>query len=447
MKWTVVIRFLVVVLIATAVTGLFVFAGEDAELETLGPTPEEMQEVVAASNEFAWKVFQQVAAGSEENVCFSPSSIHTALTMTYTGSAGETAKQMHAALSLPSEELMAHVEQADPPAVGTYFVGQPWDRERLGAAYGGLLAALKPGKKAKFELRVANALWGQDDCPWRDRFTDGLKDYYGAGLREVDFADDADDVADDVNDWVDDQTRGKIEKVIPDGVLNELTRLVLVNAVYFKGKWVEPFKTRNTRPSPFHLSAEKTVDVPTMFQSESFKYAETDLMQVVRMPYQGNEVSMLIFLPRAIDGLAGVEAWLAEADLAEVLESMTFEDVNVSLPKFKFRWRSGLNDALKAIGMAGAFDQTQADFGDMASSGPEGPLFISSVLHAAFIEVDEAGTEAAAATAIVVEEACEPAPPKQFRADHPFAFAIRHEETGLLLFVGRVADPKAEEQE
>jgi serpin B len=421
------------------VLSLSAFACE--EIELLGPTPDQMQEVVTASNAFAWKLFGQMAADSDENICFSPSSVHTALVMTYTGAGGETAKQMHESLSLPSEELMAHIEQADPPAVGTYFVGRPWDRDRLGAAYGELLKALEPDKDAKFKLIAANAIWGQEDYPWRDSFTDGLRDHFGASLNDVDFGNDADEITEDINDWVSDQTRGKIDDIMPEGELNEMTRLVLANAVYFKGKWATAFKKESTRPQPFHVSAEETVDVPTMFQSRRFQHAETDLMQIVRMPYRGDEVSMLIILPKARDGLAEVEAGLAEDELQVALDAMTPQQVDIWLPKFTFRWRATMNRPLKALGMSDAFDSSRADFSMMVDDEANEDLSISTVIHATFIEVDEAGTEAAAATTVSIVATSVPPPAKEFRADHPFIFAIRHEKTGLLLFVGRVVNP------
>ena len=415
------------------------------DVATLGPTPEETQEVVAAGNTFAWELYAQVAAGEEDNVFFSPSSIHTALAMTYAGAQSATADQMHAALSLPADEMMAHVEQEEPPMRGTYFVAEPWDPNRLHGAYQELLAALAPEENAGYELLVANALWGQEGYPWVEAFQTTLRDSYGAGWREVNFERDADAAGQAINAWVEEQTHDRIADLVPEGTLDELTRLVLVNAIYFKGAWAMPFDAEDTSDEPFHLSADETVDVPTMFQVEDFDYTETGLAQVLRMPYVDEELSMIVFLPTAVDGLAEVEAWLTATGPDEALGRLREQEVVVFLPTFRLEWQASLVEALTAMGMVDAFDTNQADFTGMSEEARQRGLHVADVLHKAFVDVNEEGTEAAAATAVVMADRGLPMdPPPEFRADHPFVFAIRHEPTGLILFIGRVMNPAAD---
>ena len=382
------------------------------------PPPHEagdVKAIVEASNAFALSGLYAELATQPGNVFFSPASIHTALAMTYAGARGETEAQMAAALRLPD-----------------------WEQARVHAAYAALLDQFKP-KRAPYELHVTNRLWGQPGFAWQQPFVDVTRSHYGAGLREVDFAADADAARQTINAWIDKQTRGKITDLIPAGTLDSMTRLVLTNAIYFKSKWDLPFEPDVTRDAPFHISPDEQVQVPMMHQTEPFGYAETDLAQVLSMSYARGELAMVVILPRAIDGLPAVEAALIESGLDDI--ELTDREVRVSFPRYRIEQTMPLRDTLAALGMTDAFDADRADFTGMTTREP---LFIAAALHKAFVDVTEEGTEAAAATAIGAKAASDKGgdPPPVFRADHPFVFLIRHTETGTILFLGRVTDPR-----
>ena len=278
---------------------------------------------------------------------------------------------------------------------------------------------------------------GPEGYAFKPDFTQLLLKTYGAGLNDVDFAQ-TEQARKAINDWVSQQTKDKIKDLIPEGVLSDATRLVLTNAIYFKSNWAEKFEKDVTRDGPFKVSADKSVDVPMMHLTHRFRYMENDELQMLEMPYSRNELSMVILLPKKADGLADIEKNLTAANIGKEAVS-----VQVTLPKFKITSAFGVGETLKAMGMTDAFDSKKADFSGMTEKEK---LFISAVIHKAFVAVDEEGTEAAAATAVVMDAG---APPRQeeskvFKADHPFAFMIRHNATGAILFTGRVANPKAE---
>jgi len=377
------------------------------------------QPVMAAANDaFAVAMYGRMAA-QKGNVFFSPSSIHTALAMTYAGAAGQTATQMFQALALPG----------DLPAT------------RVHPAYKAFLDVLKPGKDAGYQLNVANALWGQKGFAWLPEFLKTTKDNYGAGLREVDFAGATEEARKTVNGWVEKETKDKIKDLLPRGILTADTRLVLTNAVYFKGDWAVQFDKRATADAPFHLSADKTVQAPLMYRKDRFGYTEDQAVQVLSIPYKGNELSMVVLLPKALDGLPAVEKDLNPIRLNGLLGGLRPRKVEVYLPKFKATCRFRLEQPLQALGMIDAFDAAKADF-----SGMDGKkdLYVTAVVHKAFVDVHEEGTEAAAATGVAIGlTSAMPDPEPVFRADHPFLFLIRHNATGAILFMGRLADPKA----
>ena len=299
----------------------------------------------------------------------------------------------------------------------------------------------KRGKKGGYQLSVANALWGQKGYGFLQEFIDLTKKYYGAGLREVDFvsAVEREKARKAINAWVEKQTKDKIKELIQPGVFTRLTRLVLTNAIYFKGDWASKFKEENTKPAPFYVTEEKSVEVPMMYQKGQFAYTEGEDAQVLVLPYKGDELSMLIVLPKKPSLLPSIERELTLKNLKVELERLRKQEVKVYLPKFKITWGVfKLNDILKAMGMKDAFSLPPADFSGMTGRKD---LFISHVLHKAFVEVNEEGTEAAAATAVVMDRESAPAPPPVFRADHPFVFMIRDNRSGTILFMGRVTNP------
>jgi len=370
--------------------------------------------LASGNNAFALDLYAKLRTG-EGNLFFSPYSISTALAMTYAGARGETERQMAGVLhfDLPQSELH--------PA--------------LGAMVNDLNARGKKG----YQLVVANALWGQKGYRFLTEFLGLTRTHYGAGLNEVDFARAADAARKTINAWVEKQTRDKIRDLIKPGVLGSLTRLVLTNAIYFKGDWASQFKERSTRDEPFTMLDGKQVHVPIMNQTTEFRYMETDSFQALEMPYVGEELSIVVFLPRKTDGLPAFEQSLSADNLTTWLSRLRKRKVLVGFPRFKMTSSFELADVLKAMGMATAFTGA-ADFSGM-TGGKD--LHISNVIHKAFVEVNEEGTEAAAATAVVMRlTAALPEPTPSFRADHPFLFLIRDNKTHSILFLGRVLNPK-----
>jgi serpin B len=393
---------------AVAATPLLarLFAGEKSKPAD-NPVP-------AANSAFGCDLFAKLR-GEPGNVFFSPFSIETALAMTAGGAKGDTLSQMSNVLHLPE------------PA-------------QANAGFKALLAALNgEGKKDRgYELSVANALWGMKGFPWRKEFLTASGDTFGAGLMEVEFADEP-AARKAINDWVEGHTNKKIKDLIPEGVLDRMTRLVLTNAVYFKGKWEVEFDKAVTKDGPFKLGSGKTADVPLMHRTGDMRYTETDDVQAVDLTYKGGETAMTVLLPRKADGLAAVEKKLTADTLAAVWKGLRRQEVVLTLPRFKVETKYTLNDTLVALGMKDAFDAGKADFTGMHTS-PE-KLYISHVLHKAFVEVNEEGTEAAASTAVVVGTASAVVERKTFKADRPFLFAIRHAPTNTVLFLGRFEKP------
>ena len=396
------------------------------------PDPDDLAAMVKSGNDFAWKLYLKLA-GEDGNLFFSPGSIHTALAMTYAGARGNTARQMFDVLSFP-------VQAAEPsPAAATGPASRPskpapWPQGRVHKACGYLFSRLNTGRRKGYEIYLANALWGQKGYPWLENFLATTRANYGAGLREVDFVKQTEKARKTINNWVEKQTREEITELIAKNILTKLTTLVLTNAIYFKGDWASKFKTARTRDEPFKISPERSVKVPMMNQTAKFGYTRTKLAQVLRMPYAGEDVSMIIFLPTKPDGLSAVEKQLTQTGAEDALGKLREQRVSVSIPKFKLTWRAELKETLQSMGMTDAFVYGEADFSGMAGTRD---LFITHVIHKAFVQVDEEGTKAAAATAVVVDRSG----PASFRADHPFLFLIRHEETGAILFMGRVVDP------
>ncbi|MHC4562795.1 MAG: serpin family protein [Planctomycetota bacterium] len=421
MTRTMTFRKLIAILVAIVFMGPIARAGDDDNAAADSKGADDVPQIVQASNAFAWKLYAQVTKDKEENVFFSPSSIHTALTMTYAGAAGLTAEQMYEALSLPDEEVN-------------------WGQQRTHQAYRGLLAAMATGKKARYQLNIANALWGQKGYSWQEEFLALTGDNYGAGLRQVDFKTETEPARKTINGWVEDQTADKIKNLLAPGTVKMTTRLVLTNAVYFKGDWAKQFKESRTRDEPFKLSAKKTVKVPMMNQTDDFELAHTELAQILRMKYAGDDVSMIVVLPKAIDGLAETEAWLAKEGLDSALEGLREIEVMVAMPKFTMSWQAGLSNPLKALGMTDAFEAAKADFSGLSDQAKSDGLCIDFVVHKAFVDVNEEGTEAAAATGVGFGIT---SMPPSFRADHPFVFVIRHDKTGAILFVGRMMNPQS----
>lgn len=375
--------------------------------------------LVAGNTAFALDLYKEIA-GEDKNLFYSPFSISTALTMTYAGARGETAAQMADTLHLSADQDQVH------PAFN-------W----LEAHLMDLSEEPIHEESSPFELAVANAIWGQTGFGFEVDFLDTLALNYGAGLRTLDFQSAPDASRETINTWVEEKTQDRIEDLIPDGVIKPTTRLVLTNAIFFKASWLHAFDADSTAPADFRLRDESTVRADLMHQTTELNYAQMDDFQAVELPYDGGDVSMLVLLPEDLDAF---EQNFSAETLRDTVGALEPKEVKLTLPKFEFTLDLGLSQTLKAMGMTQAFD-SGADFSGMAV-GPT--LFISDVVHKAFVAVDEEGTEAAAATAVVVGTDSAPVLERvEFRADHPFVFMIRDNQTGSLLFVGRVLDPTA----
>lgn len=376
-----------------------------------------LQSVVKGNNAFALELYAKLKA-QEGNLFLSPYSISTALAMTYAGARGNTAAQMAKVLHFELEEA------------------------RLHRAFQKLINQLNAqGKKGGYQLSVANALWGQKGYGFLKEFLDLTRKHYGAGLHELDFVGATEAARKTINAWVEKETKAKIKDLIKPGVLDTTTRLVLTNAIYFKGDWASKFKEERTRPEPFHLGSGKSVDVPLMRQTEEFKYMEADGFQALELPYVGEHLSMVVLLPEKCDGLPALEKSLTRENLDKWLSQLRKQKVHVFVPKLKMTCEFSLGEGLQAMGMTDAFGGS-ADFSGMNGKKD---LLISAVLHKAFVEVNEEGTEAAAATAVVMglkaARGTIPAAIPIFRADHPFLFLIRDTRSKSILFLGRVMNP------
>lgn len=374
--------------------------------------------VVTSNNAFALKL-HKVLRKEQENLFFSPYSISSAMTMVNAGAKGDTAKEIRDLLALQAEGDALHKANA-------WLAIDLNNRGRLG----------------QVQLSVANRLFGQKEYPFTQDFLTLLKDNYLAELVTVDFAGQTEAARKMINDWVAQQTNDKIKDILAPGSLDPQTRLVLANAIYFKGAWLTAFKKKDTSNQDFHISPNKTIQVPMMQSSKiEANYLREDDLEVLSLPYKGGEFSMVILLPKDSQGaLTALENNLDTDKLKGWLnKTSTIEKLQVSIPKFKFTNKIDLIEKFKTMGVQLAFDPDKADFSGI-NNGNE-PLFINKIVHKAFVEVNEEGTEAAAATIIGVGATS--APPS-FRADRPFLFLIYDHKTGNILFLGRVYDPSQE---
>ena len=373
--------------------------------------------VVEANNQFAFEYYSHLKNRETGNIFFSPFSISSALVMTYEGAREQTAKEMQSVLHFPADDNLRRTE------------------------YLKIFNELNK-KDKKYELNIANALWAQEDYQFLSDYIDTVEKYYGGKTNNLDFVKDPEGSRVTINDWVEKQTKDKIKDLIPQGVINDMTRLVLTNAIYFKGEWVKQFDKENTTDEDFRINENDSVKVPMMQRTDEeaeFNYAENKDLQILEMPYSGEDLSMLILLPKD-DDLAKVENSLSIENLAQWKKDLKKQRVEVFVPKFKFETKYLMTEDLKAMGMPTAFG-LGADF-----SGMDGKkdLFISEVIHQAFVEVNEEGTEAAAATGVVMMLGALPGEETKipvFRADHPFIFLIQEKNSGNILFVGRVVNP------
>ncbi len=375
-----------------------------------------LSELSAGNSAFALDMYQAVR-DQDGNLFFSPYSISLALAMTYAGARGNTERQMAGTLhfTLPQDQLHPAFNALDLQLSQHDSPNQD---------------------KGSFQLNIANSLWGQAGTSFRPEFLDVIARNYGAGLRSVDFINDSnrEQSRSMINQWVSDQTAGKIKDLIEKGVLTENTRLVLANAIYFKADWTVPF-SKSTRNDPFTLLNGEQVNVPTMSRRTDTGYAVGPGYQAVELNYKGDRIRMVILMP-APDQFDTFERSLDDARVNAILQALKSNDIELAMPKFNYEASLTLAETLAKMGMPDAFTPGTADF-----SGMDGlrDLDISDVIHKAFVAVDELGTEAAAATGVVVGIT---SMPMTVSIDRPFIFLIRDVETGTILFMGRVLDPR-----
>jgi serpin B len=362
-----------------------------------------------------------------ENQFCSPFSVSVALAMTYAGARGETRDGIANALQFPLADESLHA------AFGETNKRLETTDERVDT---------EANQGTPFQLTTANAIWGQEDYPWRDDFLATLRTYYDAGLHVCDFEEHANEATETINAWVADRTEEKITELLPKTALDERTRLVLTDAIYFRATWASTFPEANTKRRPFIALDGTTSKVPMMSQSDSFPYAVVDGNQLIELPYVGDEVGMVVLLPRE-GSFEEFTASLSADGLATLLGEMERTDGSISLPKFSLESSLDLGATLSDLGMSHAFSSS-ADFRGMADTEKTGEsLSIDSVLQKCVIDVDENGTEAAAATAVEVGVTSAPLNPFEMTVERPFLFLIRHKPTNTILFLGRVVDAAA----
>ena len=380
-------------------------------------------DLVAGNTAFALDLYEAIV-GSDENLFYSPYSISLALAMTYAGAKGETEKQMAESLrfSLPQNRLHPSFNVMDLA----------------------LTSQAREGDKGGFELSIANSVWGQEGHGFLADYLDTLALNYGVKVRDVDFRGQPQDARIRINDWVSKETEGRIEDLLSPDAIDHFTRLVLSNAVYFKAEWRSPFDERATSRAPFYAFDGGESRVEMMRQTGSFSYARGDGYQAVELPYRGSDMSMVIVLPDE-DTFTVFEGSMDVAKLDGVLQELESHRVQLAMPRFQLEASLDLADTLGEMGMPNAFDEKKAEFQGMDGlsclAGDDECLLISDVVHKAFVSVDEAGTEAAAATAVVVGIVKSvPEEPIELTIDRPFIFLIRDRETGAVLFLGRVVE-------
>lgn len=412
------IMILGLILIFAIGLGIFFYKSADPSVKKLDNsqvTTENQDSVVEANNKFAFSLYKKYQTKGD-NIFFSPFSLSSALAITYEGARGQTAEEIRSVLYFPQDDLIRRSGYAD------------------------LYNKINQENK-KYELSTANALWAEQEFKFSDEYFDLINQYYGGKITNLNFKQDPEGSRTIINTWVEKATKDKIKDLIPSGFVTPLTRLILTNAVYFKGQWLEQFDKKETEEQNFNISLDKKVQVEMMKKAgegAKFNYSENEQLQLLELPYDGEELSMLVLLPKEND-LETLEKNLTPEKLLEWEKTLNKQQVDVFLPKFKFETKYFLTEDLKEMGMATAFSEN-ADFSGMTGKKD---LVISGVVHQAFVEVNEEGTEAAAATAVdmVTEALLEEPKIPVFLANHPFIFIIQQKDTGNILFMGRVNNP------
>lgn len=378
------------------------------------PSVEEgkLQDLADKNSQFAFELYHKIS-DSGNNLFYSPYSIQLALAMSYAGARGETAKQMEETLNFDLSKKDLH--------------------QTLNALDQSLT---ERGENENFTLNIANSFWGQENYHFREEYLDTLAKNYGAGIRLLNFREKPEPSRIRINDWVENKTENKIKKLLPSGSITPETRAVLTNAIYFNASWKNPFQKTNTENGEFSLLDGSKVSVPMMSQTTPYKYTEGTDYQAVKLPYYA-DVSMVVMMPSR-DSFHNFEENLSGDKVDEIVKDMKKKEVSLKFPKFEYSSKMELSKVLTEMGMPKAFG-SGADFSGMTG---DKSLFISKILHKAYVSVDEKGTEAAAATAVVMPTSA-PTNQVEMAVDHPFIFVIRDDKTGTILFVGRVLNPSS----
>ena len=374
-------------------------------------TTEELQSIAHGNSAFALELYAALHT-RQGNLFFSPYSLSAALAMAYAGARTDT------------EAQIARVMRFDLP------------QHRLHPAFSHLRDELKVAAGSEAcRLSLANALWAQQGHEFLEEYSHLTHEQYDAGVQRVDFEQAPEQARRTINTWVADRTEGRIDELLQAADLKPAVALVLTNAIYFEGSWASPFDPRHTQAAPFRISPRERLGVPMMQRIGRFGFASLDALEIIELPYAGDRLSLVILLPKAVDGLAALESSLDATNLQHWLGQLRAEDVRVSLPRLEIESRFDLTSTLQAMGMSDAFSPTRADFSGMTGTRE---LFISMLIHQARMEVREEGTAAAAGSALVLKKGPQPTP---FAADHPFLFLVRDRQSGSILFMGRVVNP------
>lgn len=384
--------------------------------------PAQVETLADANRDFALSFFDQIK-NEEENIIFSPFSLSLALSMALAGAEAATKSEMLDALQLNISEDKIH------PAFNALLLAIEASQE----------GTQEESEGNNFQLNIANSIWGQAGYEFKESFLDTLALNYSAGVYNVDYINNPEAARNAINDWVEEETQEKIQDLIPQGAIDTLTRMVLANAIYFNGSWLHPFEESATEQAPFNLldGSQTTVDMMSL-TGQSFNYGKGENYQVVQLPYLSQDFSMTLLIPDT-GSFKEFEDELSSNNLVSILNNLAFQPVNLKMPKFDFESTVNGKDPLNALGMAEAFDPDQANFSEITQAEK---LYISDVLHKATITVDEKGTEAAAATAVILgTKSAMPEEPISLVIDRPFLFLIWHQPTETILFMGHVMQP------
>ena len=379
-----------------------------------GSTKEGIQQVVSANNKFAFDLYSELANAENGNIFYSPYSIFSAMAMTYEGAKGQTANEIKSVFHFPESDVL---------------------RPNFAAIYNDINKGTR-----NYELKTGNALWAQYNYTFLDDYMNRVENYYGGKAANLDFIGNLEESIQTINSFIEEQTNNKIKNLIPQGTVDASTRLVLTNAIYFRGTWTWKFAKSDTSEQDFKITPTNVIKTPMMYMDNDkakFNYADLGDFQILELPYKGEEISMLIILPT--ENLDVIKTSLTAENLEEWRSEMQETKLDaIYLPKFEFDTKYFMENTLAAMGMPTAFTWPGVDFSGMDGTNN---LYISTVIHQAFIKVDEEGTEAAAATAIGMTMGAA-GPRSVFMADHPFIFILQERSTGNILFLGRVVDPR-----